>query len=129
MSNVSKMVLYAAGIMLFLVGLWNVVEMNSIKSEMLEKADEFIYDQDLDLYQYPVIEGDYEVSGATLRQSIYHINETNITVTVQTINGLISFSPGLVIEETNLTGIQLNQMYKPTYTRAADGNITRIEYQ
>lgn len=123
------MVLYAAGIMLFLVGLWNVVEMNSIKSEMLEKADEFIYDQDLDLYQYPVIEGDYEVSGATLRQSIYHINETNITVTVQTINGLISFSPGLVIEETNLTGIQLNQMYKPTYTRAADGNITRIEYQ
>lgn len=123
------MLLYATGIMLFLVGLWNVVEMNSIKSEMLEKADEFIYDQDLDLYQYPVIEGDYEVSGATLRQSIYHINETNITVTVQTINGLISFSPGLVIEETNLTGIQLNQMYKPTYTRAADGNITRIDYQ
>ncbi|TVX85616.1 hypothetical protein [Paenibacillus agilis] len=128
MSNVTRMLLFAVGFMLFIIALGGAVEAHTEKTDMFDKADQFIYEQDLDLTPDLIVEEPYTVSGDVIRQSIYNIDEMNVIIKIHYPNGTLSYAPGLEIEKTSVTDIDIYKEYQPTYTRAADGAITQIEY-
>lgn len=113
--------------MLFLIAAWAALELAGTNARMLDQAGEFIYDEDVNVApQQP--ETARTVSGANVLMSIYHIGELGADIVVQDGTAEQTFSQGLDIEETDVTGIDVEEQYAETLVRDAGGALALIIY-
>lgn len=66
----------------------------------------------------------YTVSGAEVRQSIYKIKDIGVDIVVNGATFPKTLDPTLV----NVSGIDLNKKYTPTYVRDTKGNLTLLRF-
>lgn len=128
MENASRMIIISTCFVLLLAALWNSVELNREKTEMADAADHYIYELDPDLLERPEIEEEYAVPGEVIVQSLRSINESNYKINIHYPSEVLSFTPGLDIEQVNVAKIDISKKYKPTYKRENNGQIQQIDY-
>lgn len=66
----------------------------------------------------------YTVSGAEVRQSIYKIKNIGVDIVVDGVTYSKTLDPSIV----NVSGIDLNKKYTPTYVRDTNGNLTLLRF-
>lgn len=122
MSSAAKFLKFAAIFTLFLVALSGSVELAQTNKLTVDKADEAIYGIDRNLIQVPKIMGEYTISGSEVMQSIFHIKEIGADIQVDSY----FFSKSLLIEQTDVSMINLSRKYAASYSRNTDGTINKV---
>ncbi|MFS0841359.1 hypothetical protein [Paenibacillus sp. 1P03SA] len=125
MSNITKLLFFSAVFLLFLAALYAAIELSKTSKFAADGADLMIYGIDRDLTQQPKVEGEPEVSGKDVLQSIFHITDINADIEVDGI----FFSKALNIDETDVSMIQVNRKYSVDHLRRADGSLHKVVFQ
>ncbi|WP_408895360.1 hypothetical protein [Paenibacillus taichungensis] len=66
----------------------------------------------------------YTVSGAEVRQSIYKIADIGVDIVVDGVTYYKTLDP----TEVNVSGINVNKNYTPTYVRDSKGDLTLLRF-
>lgn len=124
MNNAAKFLKFAAIFALFVMALSAAVELTQTNKLTADKTDDMIYGTDWNLIQVPKIMGEFTVSGPEVLQSIFHIQEIGADIQV---DGYY-FSKGLIIDQTNVSMIDLTGNYAATYVRNTDGTLNQVVF-
>jgi hypothetical protein len=85
--------------------------------QLMKKSD---HNQRMDLK----ITGTYTVTGAQVLQTINLIDDVGCDISVDGV----TFHPGLDIQQTDVSVVNLTKKYVPSYTRKSDGSLARVTF-
>ena len=109
--------IFITALTIFLFFFKTVADTNELTYNMTSQSDKSI----TSTLKIPTA---YTVSGAEVRQSIYKINDIGVDIVVDGVTYYKTLDP----TEVNVSGINVNRNYTPTYVRDTKGDLTLIRF-
>ncbi|WP_438350941.1 hypothetical protein ACP8HI_09995 [Paenibacillus sp. FA6] len=124
-NNASEAIGLSFAVSAFIVSLSLSLYLFTTTGDTIQRAYEMNTQSDKSIYSTLKVPSDYSVSGAEVRQSLYTIREIGVDIEV---DGLI-YSNLLDPTALNVSAINLNKKYTPTYIRDTNGVLTMLRFK
>jgi len=112
------------GFLIFIICLSSGVLLFQNSSDINDKTYELTTYSDKNQSSTLKIENKYTCSGAEVLQSIYQIKEIDVNIQV---DGVI-FDKNIDPDEMDVSNIDVERTYTPTYVRDSQGNLILLKY-
>ncbi|OAB44541.1 hypothetical protein [Paenibacillus glacialis] len=123
-NNASEAIGHSFAVSVFIVSLTLSLYLCSSTGDTIQKTYEMNTHSDNNMYSTLKVPMNYSVSGSEVRQSLYTIREIGVDIEV---NGMI-YSNSLDPTTLNVSAIDLNKKYTPTYVRDTNGVLTMLRF-
>ncbi|WP_157756193.1 hypothetical protein [Paenibacillus crassostreae] len=123
-NDASEAIGLSFAVMAFMVSLSLSFYLFTTTGETIQKSYQMNSNTDNNIHSTlkdPIV---YSVSGAEVRQSLYQIREIGVDIEV---NGIL-YSKSLDPTVLNVSSINLNQYFTPTYIRDSTGLLTLLQF-
>ncbi|MEC0090904.1 hypothetical protein [Paenibacillus macquariensis] len=124
-NNSSDAIGLSFAVSMFVVSLTLSLYLFSTTGDTIQQTYEMNSRSDNNIYSTLKVPSDYVVSGAEVRQSLYTMKEIGVDIEV---NGVI-YSKSLDPTTLNVSVIDLNKKYSPTYVRDNKGVLTMLRFK
>ncbi|WP_433708989.1 hypothetical protein [Paenibacillus illinoisensis] len=109
--------IFITALTIFLFFFKTVADTNELTYNMTSQSDKSI----TSTLKIPTA---YTVSGAEVKQSIYKINDIGVDMVVDGVTYYKTLDP----TEVNVSGINVDRNYTPTYVRDTKGDLTLLRF-
>ena len=123
-NNASDAIGLSFAVSVFIVSLSVSLYLFTTTGDTIQKTYEMNTFSDKNIHSTLKVPTEYSASGAEVRQSLYSISEIGVDIEV---NGLI-YSSSLDPTTLNVSAIDLNKKYTPTYVRDSKGVLTMLRF-